>query len=158
MAAKIEKIVEKVVAQVLESHMAAARQELVQKVLEEIQPHLGGASEAAAGGSATDLLAAVTAIQLGTTQREILRALLDSMAKYSGRSALFVVKGGAASGWQGRGFANNDGIKDIQLDTHNGAVAKSLQSRAVISGNSGEMGDAFVSTLGKPANDQVLVL
>ena len=35
MAAKIEKIVEKVVAQVLESHMAAARHELVQKVLEE---------------------------------------------------------------------------------------------------------------------------
>jgi hypothetical protein len=158
MAAKIEKVVEKVVAQVLESHMAAARHELVQKVLEEIQPHLGGASEASAGGSATDLLAAVTAIQLGTTQREILRALLDSMAKYSGRSALFVVKGGAASGWQGRGFSNNDAIKDIQLDTHNGAAAKALQSRAVITGSSNDMGSAFVSALGKPSNDQVIVL
>ncbi len=158
MAANIEKIVEKAVAQVLESHMAAARQELVQKVLEEIQPHLGGASESSAGGSATDLLAAVTAIQLGTTQREILRALLDSMAKYSGRSALFVVKGGAASGWQGRGFSNNDAIKDIQLDTHNGAAARALQSRAVISGSSSDMGSAFVSTLGKPGNDQVMVL
>ncbi len=158
MAAKIEKIVEKAVAQVLESHMAAARQELVHKVLEEIQPHLGGASEASAGGSATDLLAAVTAIQLGTSQREILRALLDSMANYSGRSALFVVKGGAATGWQGRGFSNNDGIKDIQLDTHNGAAARALQSRAVITGNSSDMGDAFVSALGKPSNDQVIVL
>lgn len=159
MAAKIEKIVEKVVAQVLESHMAAARHELVQKVLEQIQPHLGGANDAApAGGQATDLLAAVTAIQLGTTQREILRALLDSMAKYSGRSALFVVKGGAASGWQGRGFSNNDGIKDIQLDTHNGVAARALQSRAVITGTSGEMGDSFVSVLGKPANGQVMVL
>jgi hypothetical protein len=158
MAANIEKIVEKAVAQVLESHMAAARQELVQKVLEEIQPHLGGASEAPAGGSATDLLAAVTAIQLGTTQREILRALLDSMAKYSGRSALFVVKAGAANGWQGRGFSNNDAIKDIQLDTHNGLAAQALQSRSVIAGNAGEMGDAFASALGKPSNDQVIVL
>ena len=125
--------------------MAAARHELVQKVLEEIQPHLGGASDVSAGGGASDLLAAVTAIQLGTTQREILRALLDCMAKYSGRSALFVVKGGTASGWQGRGFSNNDSIKDIQLDTHNGAAARALRSRAVITGKSGEMGAAFVS-------------
>jgi len=72
------------------------------------------------------LLAAVTAIQLGTTQREILRSLLDSMAKYSGRSALFVVKGGAATGWQGRGFANNDGIKDLQLDTQDGVAARAF--------------------------------
>jgi hypothetical protein len=158
MAAKIEKIVEKVVAHVLESHMAAARHELIQKVLEEIQPFLGGASEAPAGASANDLLAAVTAIQLGTTQREILRSLLDSMAKYSGRSALFVVKGGAATGWQGRGFSNNDGVKDLQLDTHDGIVARALQSRAVITGKSSEMGKAFVSQLGSPANDQVIVL
>jgi len=158
MAAKIEKIVEKVVAQVLESHMAAARQDLVHRVLAEIQPYLGGGGEAPTGGSATDLLAAVTAIQLGTTQREILRSLLDTMGKYSGRSALFVVKGGAATGWQGRGFSNNDGIKDLQLDTHDGMVARSLQSRSVITGTSSEMGKGFVSQLGSPANDQVIVL
>jgi len=158
MAAKIEKIVEKVVSQVLESHLAQARQELVQRVLEAIQPHLGAAGEVPAGGNATDLLAAVTAIQLGTTQREILRSLLDSMAKYSGRSALFVVKGGAATGWQGRGFANNDGIKDLQLDTQDGVAARALQSRTVITGTSSEMGKAFVSQLDKPANDQVIVL
>ena len=158
MAAKIEKIVEKVVAQVLESHMAAARHELIQRLLAEIQPFLGGASEAPAGAGANDLLAAVTAIQLGTTQREILRSLLDSMAKYSGRSALFVVKGGAATGWQGRGFSNNDGVKDLQLDTHDGVTARALQSRAVITGKSAEMGKAFVSQLGSPTNDQVIVL
>ena len=159
MAAKIEKIVEKLVAQVLESHLAAARQELVDRVLAEIQPFLGAGGEApASGGGATDLLAAVTAIQQGTTQREILRSLLDSMAKYSGRSALFVVKGGAASGWQGRGFSNNDGIKDIQLDTQNGLAARALQSRAVLTGKSNEMGGSFISSLGKPAGDQVVVL
>src|SRR5947207_1185041 len=154
MAAKIEKIVEKVVAQVLESHMAAARQDLVHRVLAEIQPYLGGGGEAPTGGSATDLLAAVTAIQLGTTQREILRSLLDTMGKYSGRSALFVVKGGAATGWQGRGFSNNDGIKDLQLDTHDGMVARSLQSRSVITGTSSEMGKGFVSQLGSPIAKQ----
>ncbi len=158
MAAKIEKIVEKVVAQVMESHMAAARQELVDRVLAEIQPYLGSGGEAPVGASANDMLASVTAIQTGTTQREILRSLLDSMAQYSGRSALFVVKGGAATGWQGRGFSNNDGVKDLQLDTHDGAAAKALQSRSVITATSSEMGNAFVSQLGAPANDQVIVL
>jgi hypothetical protein len=159
MAAKIEKLVEKVVSQVLESHAAQMRDELVRRVLEEIKPHLGSATEASAGGNnATDLLAAVTAIQLGMTQREILRALLDSMAKYSGRSALFVVKGGAATGWQGRGFSNNDGVKDLQLDPNDGVAARVLHSRTAISGTSAEMGKDFVAALGSPAQDQVIVL
>ena len=37
-------------------------------------------------------------------------------------------------------------------------VARSLQSRSVITGTSSEMGKGFVSQLGSPANDQVIVL
>jgi hypothetical protein len=158
MAAKIEKLVEKAVAQVLESHMAQAREELVRRVLEEIQPHLGSGESAAAGTGATDLLSAVTAIQLGTSQREILRALLDSMGSCSGRSALFVVKGGAGIGWQGRGFSNNDAVKDFQLDTHDGLATRAIQSRAAIIGTAAEMGKQFTSALGTPSQDQVIVL
>ena len=55
-------------------------------------------------------------IQLGSSQREILRALLDTSARYASRVALFVVKGGHATGWQGRGFAKNDVLKDFALD------------------------------------------
>ena len=157
--ASIEQVVEKVVSQILENHAAQMRGEMVRRVLEEIRPHLGaGGAAAAAGSSSTDLLHAVSAIQTGVTQREILKGLLESTSKYAGRSALFVVKGGAAAGWQGRGFSNNDGIKDCHLDVNNGPASKALHSRTVSTGNSREMGEAFVSHLGAPKDDRVIVL
>jgi hypothetical protein len=160
MAAKIEQAVKKIVSQVLESHMAQVQDELVRRVMDEIRPQLEAKGDGAApsGSGPAELLAAISMIHAGTSQKEILRALLDSMAIYSARSALFVVKGGAANGWQGRGFDNNEGIKDIQLDTTNGTAAQALQSRAVITGSSKEMGKAFVSQLGAPADDRVIVL
>ena len=62
------------------------------------------AAGASGEGGSANLLKAISAIQSGTTQREILRTLLDNTVRYSGRGALFVVKAGAATGWQGRGF------------------------------------------------------
>ena len=63
-------------------------------------------------------------IQLGSSQREILRALLDTSARYAARVALFVVKGSHASGWQARGFANNEAVKDFALDENAPAVGR----------------------------------
>src|SRR3978361_1832655 len=93
---------ERVVSQILERHVALMKDELVRSV------QLPGDSTIAvgAGGGETtsgQLLKAISAIQAGSTQREILRALLDNMVRYSGRAALFVVKGNSGTGWQGRG-------------------------------------------------------
>ena len=63
--------------------------------------------------SSSDLARAVAEIQLGVSQREILRALLDTSARYASRVALFVVKGSHATGWQARGFAKNEALKDF---------------------------------------------
>lgn len=142
---------------VLESHVPQLREELVQRVLEEIKPQIHAGAPAAAG-SVTDLLKAVTAIQAGSTQKEILRALLDGTADYCGRAALFVIKGGHAVGWQGRSFANSDDIKDFALDVNSGLAARALQSRAALSGLAAEMDSHFVSHFGGPADGQVLVL
>ena len=125
----IDQIVEKVVSGVLEDHLPELRKDLVRRVLEEVQPHLGGSAGSAgksAGGGAADLLAAVSGIHAGTTQKEILRALLDSTAGYSGRAALFVIKAGSATGWQGRAFDNNDDLKDFSLDVNSKAPARVL--------------------------------
>jgi hypothetical protein len=160
MAATIEKAVKKIVSEALEKHIAQVRDEIVRSVMDEIRLQLEAKERApaATASSPTELLAAIATIQFGTSQREILRGLLDSMAKYSGRSALFVVKSGTATGWQGRGFSNNDGVRDLQLDTKDGLAARALQSRAVNSGSSSEMGEAFASQLGKPSDDRVIVL
>jgi hypothetical protein len=153
----IDQIVEKAVSQVLEGHLPELRKELVRRVLEEVQPHLAGVAPASGSGAA-DLLHAVSAVHAGTTQKEILRALLESTAGYSGRAALFVIKSGSATGWQGRGFDNSEDVKDFSLDVSNRAPGQALQSRAAVSAGVSEMDPRFISQFGAPAEDRVLLL
>jgi hypothetical protein len=154
---KIDQIVGNVVAQVLENHLPQLREDLVQRVLEELQPYLGN-SKAAAASSAVDLLKAVAVIHAGTSQKEILRALLDGTDNYCGRAALFVMKAGAAHGWQGRAFDNNDDIKDFGLDVSAPAPARVLQNRAAATAPISDMDPKFISQFGAPAEDQVFLL
>jgi hypothetical protein len=158
----IDQIVEKAVSQVLEGHLPELRKELVRRVLEEVQAHLGAPAGAGGKGStgngAADLLHAVSAIHAGTTQKEVLRALLENTAIYCGRAALFVIKSGSATGWQGRGFDNNEDLKDFSLDVSSRAPAQALQTRAAVSAVAAEMDPRFISQFGAPAEDRVLLL
>src|SRR5258708_3194770 len=135
--------------------MGALREGLVQEVLREVKSVLGGSSQPA--NSTAALQKAVTAIQAGGTQKEILRALLDSSALYSGRAALFVVKNGAAFGWQGTAFGNGD-LKDFALDMHSGLVARAMQSRGAELGEVADFDPAFLSKVGKPSGTHAAVL
>jgi hypothetical protein len=155
---EVEQIVERVVSQVLENHVPQLREELVRRVLEEL-PQAAGAGGTRDAGSA-NLLKAISSIQGGTTQKEILRALLDNTVRYSGRGALFVVKAGAATGWQGRGFTKDgeDTIKDFSLNVTMGAPEQALRSRMPFCGNTNEIDPEFISRFGGSAHDQVLVL
>src|SRR5580700_9561042 len=91
----IEPVVERVVGEVLETHAAQLRTEIVRRVMEEVAAEPGSYSSAGVCSPA-DLARAVSEIQLGSSQREILRALLDTSARYASRVALFVVKGSHA--------------------------------------------------------------
>ena len=148
------KVVEKVVSQVLENHLPQLQQELVQRVLEEVQPKNGQPHD----GYGEDLLKVVSLIHGGTTQKEILRALLESTEHYCGRAALFVMKGGAANGWQGRAFDNLDDVKDFALDVSATAPSQALQTRTAVNGHIADMDPKFISQFGAPSEDQVLLL
>ena len=156
----VEHIVEKVVSQVLDNHVPELRNELVRRVLEELPRATGAAAGASGEGGSANLLKAISAIQSGTTQREILRTLLDNTVRYSGRGALFVVKAGAATGWQGRGFTKDgdDAIKDFALNVTVGVPEQALRSRMPFSGVTHDIDPEFVARFGAPADDQVLVL
>jgi hypothetical protein len=158
----IDQIIEKAVTQVLEGHLPGLRKELVRRVLEEVHPHLGGSAgpggKGSAGNGAADLLHAVSAIHAGTTQKEVLRALLENTASYCGRTALFVIKSGSATGWQGRGFDNNEDLKDFSLDVSSRASAQALQTRGAVSAGAAEMDPRFISQFGAPAEDRILLL
>jgi hypothetical protein len=157
----VEQIVEKVVSQVLDNHVPELRSELVRRVLEELpQATASSATSASGENGAGNLLKATAAIQSGTTQREILRALLDNTVRYSGRAALFVIKAGAATGWQGRGFTKDgdDTIKDFALNVTVGVPEQALRSRMPFSGKTHDIDPEFVTKFGAPADGQVLLL
>jgi hypothetical protein len=156
---EIEQVIEKVVSQVLEDHFPQLREDLVRRVMDRL-PQTANAAGSSADSGAANLLQAISAIHAGTTQREILRALLDNTVRYSGRGALFVVKSGAATGWQGRGFNENgsDTIKDFALNVSTGGPEHALRSRTPFSGSNSDIGSEFVSKFGGSAGDEFVLL
>jgi hypothetical protein len=162
---QLQQIVERAVAQVFERQLpklqAELQAQLVEHVLAEL-PEPPVASETRAGspiqGSHTNLVQAVASIHAGTTQKEILRALLEAGGTYGSRVALFVVKAGAATGWQSRGFGEDDAVKDFPLDMTSGPAAHAYQNRIVAPANIAEMDRRFVKQFGGPENEQIIVL
>jgi hypothetical protein len=153
---ELKRLIEQAVEQAVQSQIPELQSRIVQQVLEALP---APASEApAAHADSSSLVEAVSNIHAGSTQKEILRALLDAGSEYSARIALFVIKAGAASGWQSRGFGDEDTVKDFPLDLTTGPTAHTYQNRVATPGNIAEMGDHFVEHFGRPSNEQVLVL
>jgi len=173
----LEPIVERVVGQVLDANVVQLRSEIVRRVMEEIAAEAATfeatRAEAAAAettaettsgeptsqhdasvSGADNLARAVAEIQLGSSQREILRALLDTSARYASRVALFVVKGSHATGWQGRGFTNSDAVKDFVLDDSAPAVLHAIGDRVVASAPVADLDSRFLEEFGAPASGE----
>jgi hypothetical protein len=157
----IEPIVERVVGRVMDSHIAQLRAEIIRQASEEIAaaPALGQSSKAASAKSGVaDLAHAVGEIQLGSSQREILRALLDASSRYAARVALFVVKGAHATGWQGRGFANDAAIKDFAFDDKAPAIVRAITNRVAASVPVADQDARFIKEFGAPGNGEGRIL
>lgn len=152
-----EEIVRTAVTEALDRQLPSFRETIVQEVLRAVGPALGGKA-AATGNGVAALQKSVSAIQAGTTQKEILRALLDNTVQHCGRAALFVVRNGAATGWQGTAFASNDAIKDFALDVHAGVVGRVLQSRAPENASASEFDQHFISKFGAPSSPNIALL
>ncbi len=155
---ELEQIVERAVAQALDHQLPKLQAELVRSVLAELPALAAGRESGAASLNQSSLVQAVASVHAGTTQKEILRALLDAGTAYGARVALFVVKSGAATGWQGRGFGDDDSIKDFSLDMSGGPAAHAYLNRTVTPANIAEMDRRFVQQFGGPENEQILVL
>lgn len=153
----VRQIVENAVAQAFQAQVPPLQGLIVKQVLEALPAHVSEPHAAVHEGSG-GLVQAVSHIHAGTTQKEILRGLLDAGSGYCSRIALFVVKAGVASGWQSRGFGNEDAVKDFSLDLNAGPVAHTYRNRVATPGNVAEMGGRFGQQFGSPANEQILVL
>jgi len=157
MAKELQQIVERAVAQVLDRQLPKLQAELVERVSAELPASAAGES-GGSGASSDSLVQSISSIHAGTTQKEILRALLDTGVSYAARVALFVVKAGSATGWQARGFNEDEAIKDFPLDMSSGPGAHAYQNRTVAPANIAEMDRRFVKQFGGPENEQIIVL
>lgn len=155
---ELEQIIERAVAQVLNRHLPKLQSEIVERVLAELPAAPASPPAGNAAAIHPNLVQAVATIHTGTTQKEILRALLDTSSASAARVALFVVKAGAATGWQGRGFGNDESMKDFALDMTASPVTHAYQNRAATPANIAEMDGRFVERFGGPANEQILIL
>jgi hypothetical protein len=158
MSKELQEIVERAVAQALEGQLPKLQAALVKCVLAELPPPAAAAEGRTAGPMPSGLVQAVAGIHAGSTQKEILKALLDAGTSYASRVALFVVKGGAASGWQARGLVEDDQIKDFPLDMTAGPASHAYQNRVATPANIAEMDRRFVKQFGGPSNEQIVIL
>jgi hypothetical protein len=158
MSKELQEIVERAVAQALERQLPKLQAELVKCVLAELPPPAAAAEGGTASAMPGGLVQAIAGIHAGSTQKEILKALLDAGTSYASRVALFVVKGGAASGWQARGLAEDDQIKDFPLDMTAGPASHAYQNRVATPANIAEMDRRFVKQFGGPSNEQIVIL
>src|SRR5580658_2237225 len=97
---ELRQIVERAVAQVFDRLLPKLQAELVEHVLAELPAASSESAQTGAGSpvhhgnvSHGSLVQAVASIHAGSTQREILRVLLEAGSAYGSRIALFVVKG-----------------------------------------------------------------
>jgi hypothetical protein len=158
----VREIVERVVADTLNAHVAALKNEIVEHASRELEslvnrPASAPAAEASsdgstpAGGAPTDLLNAAFCTVLDSgSQAEILSSLLDGTGKFSQRSALFVIKGGNAVGWRARGFDNNDAVKSFTFDPNRGLAGRAYGDRQSVQAAAAEFDAKFISTFGEP--------
>jgi len=149
----IHEVVGRVASDVLESHVAELRDELVRRAIAEVQPSLS-----ANNGGSEKLLAAVVQVQGGSGQRDILNTLLDQTAGFCARSVLFVVKQESVTGWQAIGFADDDAVREFALDLNSSLLRQVLDQRQPASGAVSQMDGHFFNTFGAPVNGECHLL
>lgn len=147
--------VERIVREVLSEHSATISERVRDRVLQEV----GSEAMTTSGAAPTDLLnAAVATVQDATTQTDILKALLDGAAKFSARTGLLVVRGTTASGWQARGFDDNEAFKLVSADCTKGLCERVLRNRLPAAAAADEFDTGFVTRFGHPEAGNVVLL
>lgn len=151
---KAHSIIRETVEEVLSSALPRLQEEMVGRIMQEMR-----ALDPSPGSTPPELLnAASEAIRNSATQAEILRNLLEGAARFAGRAALFVVKGGAGQGWQATGFDHNDEVKSVSLGGPSGLFTDAVQGREPIAGLVTDFDPGFASAMGAPADGQCVLL
>lgn len=163
---EINKTLTELIAEI-DSRFATLREEIARKlqqvaeVMAEPAPPAAAApaEEPVAGGGQTDLLfAAMASVHDVSGQAEILRSLLDGSAQFSGRSILFVLRGGSLAPWQSRGFSDDGAIKQLNVDASSGLASRAISDRMAVAAAAAEFSQKLVEQQGNPTDGNAWVL
>ncbi len=160
----LEQLVAQAVRTVLEEALPGLREQLVQRVMQSLEPELASMATAAVPPPAppiddeTDKLnKSLATIQAGTSQVEILDAMIEGAAQFAARTALFVVRGANAVGWRARGFSDNEAVRSSPLELSVGLAGKATQARAMVTGTGAEFMPDFDAKFGAAAQESLMV-
>lgn len=159
----LEQLVEQAVRAVLDEMLPGLREQLVRRVMEGLEPELASLAApppppAPAPISDTDKLNhALTTIQAGTSQVEILDAMIEGASQFAHRTALFVVRGANAVGWRARGFSDNEAVRSSPLELSEGLAAKAIQARSLVAAPSSEFMLDFDAKFGAAFQEGVML-
>jgi hypothetical protein len=67
-------------------------------------------------------------IEKGASLSEVLTSLVHEVANYTDRAAMFIVKGTSAIGWYGRGFDQNEIVKQLTIPLNADTVFRIVQN------------------------------
>ena len=81
----------------------------IQKAITDLEHALTGAAPARSSADAGRVKRAVQAVEQGTSQVDILNALLEQAVEFGSRAALLILRGETFSGWKGIGFSAHRG-------------------------------------------------
>ena len=153
-SANLAAIIEKAVGEVFDSNLPRLRSEIVQRATADLQ-NLSGAGNSVLG---EQISAALAGIQDAASQAEILKKLLEGAAHFAPRVALFVVRGGSVTGWQGVGFDDNEAISGASLAASSPLVARAMQNRNAAEGPATDFEGSLMKKLKAPADGRCAVL
>jgi hypothetical protein len=151
----IRRAVERAVADVFTTVIPGLQNQVIERVLRDVQP-IPLASPAP--DALVRLKACLDSIHEATTQSAILQVLLEGVAAFGSRAALFLVRGDAAVGWHARGFRENDPIRLLTVDIRAGLAARALAQRSCVEGPAVEFESRLGSSLGLPVQGNCLLV
>jgi hypothetical protein len=146
----LKSLIEKAVTDTLTQVIPELREQVAQRVLEQVQ---GTDILAPERSLSTDLNDALAAVQAGSTQVQILDATLDGASKFAARTALYVVRGTNAVGWRAKGFADDDSVRTSPLDLSEGLAGAALTSRTIMAGSAEDFMAGFGQKFGEPQQE-----
>jgi len=158
--ADLQPTIEKILDEVLKPRFDEIRAEMSKRLAEELKASAPAPQEG--GGNSADTSATLNSslltVQGDTSQTEILGALLDGTAKFATRVALFVVRGGSASGWQSRGFDDDGAIKKVTIDPNSGLAGRAMNDKEAASAAAAEFSSDLVRAGGNPGDGNCVVV